>query len=77
MKMDDPKILAARAIYRAQHLQEFVVLRDESNMILNGTVRYNLHHRPGSAYKITVPAMSLAEAEAKVDEWIEEMRNAE
>jgi hypothetical protein len=77
MKINDVKVLAARAIYRAQHLQEFVVLRNENDMILNGTIRYDLHHRPGSAYKITVPAMSLAEAEAKVDEWIEEMRNAE
>jgi hypothetical protein len=77
MKINDVKILAARAIYRAQNLQEFVVLRNEDDMILNGTIRYDLHHRPGSAYKITVPAMSLAEAETKVDEWIEEMRNAE
>jgi hypothetical protein len=75
--MNNIKILADRAIYRAQHLKEFVVLRDENDMILNGTIRYDLHHRPGSAYKITVPAMSLAEAEAKVDKWIEEMRNAE
>jgi hypothetical protein len=77
MKINDVKVLAARAIYRAQHLQEFVVLRNENDMILNGTIRYDLRHQPGSAYKITVPAMSLAEAEAKVDEWIEEMRNAE
>ena len=75
--MNDIKILADRAIYRAQHLKEFVVLRDENDIILNGTIRYDIRHTSGSAYKITVPAMSLAEAESKVDEWIEEMRSAE
>jgi hypothetical protein len=67
---------AENAIYRAMHLQEFTVLRDENDMILNGTIRYDIHHRPGTAYRITVPAMSQAEAEARVDEWISEMRNA-
>jgi hypothetical protein len=70
------KELAEQAIYRAQHLQEFTVLRDENNMILNGTIRYDIRHRPGTPYQITVPAMSLAEAETRVDEWILEMRNA-
>jgi len=67
---------AENAIYRAMHLQEFTVLRDENDMILNGTIRYDIRHRPGTAYRITVPAMSQAEAEARVDEWISEMRNA-
>ena len=66
---------AENAIYRAMHLQEFTVLRDENDMILNGTIRYDIRHRPGTAYRITVPAMSQAEAEARVDEWISEMRN--
>jgi hypothetical protein len=70
------KELAEQAIYRAQNLQEFEVLRDENDMILNGTIRYDIHHRPGTPYRITVPAMSQAEAETRVDEWIEEMRNA-
>ncbi len=69
------KELAEQAIYRAQHLQEFEVLRDENDMILNGTIRYDIHHRPGTSYRITVPAMTQAEAEMRVDEWIEEMRN--
>jgi hypothetical protein len=68
---------ADQAIYRAMNLKEFEVLRDENDMILNGTVRYDIRHRPGSPYRITVPAMSQAEAEARVDEWIQEMRNAE
>ena len=70
------KELAEQAIYRAQNLQEFEVLRDENDMILNGTIRYDIRHRPGTPYRITVPAMSQAEAETRVDEWIREMRNA-
>ena len=73
--MNDIKVLAQRAIYRAQNLKEFIVLRDENCMILNGTVRYNVRHKPGSPYRITVPAMSQAEAEARVDEWLDEMRD--
>ena len=71
------KELAEQVIYRAQNLQEFEVLRDENDMILDGVRRYNLRHRPGQPYRITVPAMSQAEAETRVDEWISEMRNAE
>ena len=68
---------ADELIYRAQHLQEFTVLRDEDDMILNGVVRYSIRHRPGTPYEITVPAMSRQEAETRVDEWIKEMREAE
>ena len=68
--------LAAQAIYRAQNLQEFEVLVDETEMILNGKVRYDVHHKPGSPYRITVPALSQFEAEARVAEWIQEMRDA-
>jgi hypothetical protein len=65
---------AEQAIYRAMNLQEFEVLVDENDMILNGTVRYDIRHRPGTPYRITVPAMTQAEAKARVDEWIAEMR---
>jgi len=75
--MNSIKELAEQAIYRAQNLQEFTVLRDENDMILHGTIRYDISHRPGTPYCITVPAMSQGEAEARVDEWINEMRNAE
>ena len=71
------KELAEQAIYRAQNLQEFTVLRDENDMILDGTIRYDISHRPGTPYRITVPAISQAEAETRVDEWIREMRDAE
>ena len=71
------KELAEQAIYRAQNLQEFTVIRDENNMILDGVIRYDISHRPGTPYRIMVPAMSQKEAEARVDEWIAEMRNAE
>ena len=75
--MNDARVLAEQAIYRAQHLQEFTVLRDENDMIFNGTIRYDIRHRPGQPYRITVPAMSQAEAETRVDEWISEMRDSE
>jgi len=71
------KELAQQAIYRAQNLQEFTVIRDENDMILDGVIRYDIRHRPGTPYRITVPAMSQAEAETRVDEWISEMRSAE
>jgi hypothetical protein len=68
--------LASQAIYRAQNMRNYEVLVDEADMILNGTVRYDIHHRPGTPYRITVPAMSQAEAETRVAEWIREMRDA-
>ncbi len=67
---------AEELIYRAMNLQEFEVLVDENDMILNGTVKYDIRHRPGTPYRITVPAMSQAEADARVADWIQEMRNA-
>ena len=70
------KELAEQVIYRAQNLQEFTVIREENDMILDGVIRYDIRHRPGTPYRITVPAMSQAEAEARVDEWITEMRSA-
>jgi hypothetical protein len=73
--MNDIKVLAQQAIYRAQNLKEFEVLVDENDMILNGTIRYDIRHRPGTPYRVTVPAMSQAEAETRVDEWIAEMRD--
>ena len=75
--MNSVKELAEQAIYRAQNLQEFTVLRDENDMILNGVIRFDIRHKPGTPYRITVPAMSQDEAETRVDEWINEMRNAE
>ena len=71
------KELAEQVIYRAQNLQEFTVTRDENDMILDGVIRYDIHHRPGQPYRITVPAMTQAEAETRVDEWIREMRDSE
>ena len=70
------KELAEQAIYRAQNLQEFEVLRDENDMILDGVIRYDIRHRPGTPYRIRVPALTQKEAETRVDEWIREMRNA-
>ena len=72
--MTDVKQQAEELIYRAMNLQEFTVLRDENDMILNGTIRYDIHHRPGTPYRITVPAISQTEAEQRVDEWLREQR---
>lgn len=72
--MNDVKQQAEQLIYRAMNLQEFTVLRDENDMILHGTIRYDIRHKPGTPYCIRVPAMSQAEAEVRVDEWIQEMR---
>ena len=74
--MNNVKELAEQVIYRAQNLQEFEVLRDENDMILDGVIRYNIRHQPGQPYRITVPAMTQEEAETRVDEWIREMRSA-
>ena len=74
--MNDVKQQAEQLIYRAMNLQEFEVLRNENDMIRDGVIRYDIRHRPGTPYRITVPAMSQAEAEARVDEWITEMRSA-
>ena len=74
--MTDVKQQAEELIYRAMNLQEFTVLRDENDMILDGVIRYDIHHRPGTPYHITVPAMSQKEAETRVDDWIREMRSA-
>ena len=71
------KALAEQAIYRAQNLQEFTVLRDENDMMLDGVIRYDIRHKPGTPYRITVPAMTQTEAETRVDEWISEMRDSE
>jgi hypothetical protein len=70
------KELAEQAIYRAQNMQDFEVLVDENDMVLNGTVRYDIRHCLGTPYRITVPAMSQDEAETRVAEWIREMRDA-
>jgi hypothetical protein len=72
--MNDVKQQAEQLIYRAMNLQEFTVLRNENDMILHGTIRYDIRHKPGTPYRIRVPAMSQAEAETRVDEWIQEMR---
>ena len=70
------KAQAEELIYRAMNLQEFEVLVDENDMILNGTVRYDIRHRPGTPYRITVPAMTQTEAETRVAEWIQEMKDS-
>jgi hypothetical protein len=42
--MNDVQQQAEQLIYRAMNLQEFVVLREENDMILNGVIRYDIRH---------------------------------
>jgi hypothetical protein len=75
--MNDAKELAKNLINRARTMQEFTVTRDENCMFLNGVVRYDIRHKLGEPYYITVPAVTQAEAEQHVDTWIAEMRVVE
>ena len=69
--MNDISILADRAIERAKNLQEFVVFRDiEQVMFRHGTIPYRMNHAGGGSVEITVPAISQAEAETRVDAWL-------
>lgn len=59
-------------IDRARNLQEFTVTRDIEQVPFNGEFRYTVRHRQGEPARILVHAISQAEAEARVDEWLEE-----
>jgi len=69
--------LANNLIDRVRIMQEFIVTRNEDTMFLQGLVRYDVRHRPGESYYITVPAVTQAEAECLADKWIAEMRAVE
>ena len=65
-------MLAAEAIKRAKNLQEFTVFRDMEEIIFNGNpIPYTMNHTIGGPVEITVPAISQAEAEQRVDEWLD------
>jgi hypothetical protein len=69
--MKDVNILASRAIERAKLLQEFTVFRDMNDVIFcGGPIPYNINHVMGMPAEITVPAISQAEAEQRVDAWL-------
>ena len=73
--MKDINDLTAVAIERAKHLQEFAVFRDMDAIVFSGKpIPYSIHHNLGELAEITVPAISQAEAEQRVDEWLESQR---
>ena len=69
--MRDVNILASQAIERAKNLQEFAVFRDMADIVFCGSpIPYTLNHVRGEKVEITVPAISQAEAETRVDAWL-------
>jgi len=70
--MKNISMLAAEAIDRAKNLQEFTVFRDIEDIVFCGSpIPYTLNHVQGKQVEITVPAISQAEAETRVDEWLQ------
>jgi hypothetical protein len=73
--MKNISMLAAEAIDRAKNLQEFVVFRDMADIVFCGSpIPYTLNHVQGQQVEITVPAISQAEAETRVDAWLKGQR---
>ena len=73
--MTNVNILASRAIERAKNLQEFLVFRDMEEIIFNGNpIPYTMNHTMGGPVEISVPAMTQAEAEQRVDAWLKGQR---
>ena len=73
--MTDINNLTAVAIERARHFQEFAVFRDMDTIVFSGKpAPYSIRHTMGERAEITVPAINQAEAEQRVDEWLEGQR---
>jgi hypothetical protein len=73
--MKDINILANRAIDRAKNLQEFLVFRDMSDIVFDGTpMPYTMSHTMGMPVELAVPAISQEEAENRVDAWLKGQR---
>jgi hypothetical protein len=74
--MNNINILANRAIDRAKNLQEFLVFRDMSDIVFDGSpMPYSMSHTIGMPVELTVPAISQAEAEQRVDAWLKGQRD--
>ena len=74
--MNNINILAAEAIDRAKNLQEFAVFREMEDIVFCGApIPYTLNHVMGEQVEITVPAISQAEAESRVDAWLKGQRS--
>jgi len=73
--MKDINMLAAEAIDRAKNLQEFLVFRNIEDIVFDGgAIPYTLNHIMGGPVEIRVPAISQAEAEARVNVWLQGQR---
>ena len=73
--MTNAKDQADQLINRAKNLQEFLVFRDMEEIIFNGNpIPYTMSHAIGGPVEIVVPAVSQAEAEQRVDEWLNGQR---
>ena len=73
--MNNLHILTNQAIERAKNLQEFAVFRDMEDIVFCGSpIPYTLNHVVGQQVEITVPAISQAEAETRVDAWLQGQR---
>jgi hypothetical protein len=73
--MTDINQLASAAIERAKNLQEFVVFRDMNDIVFSGDpIPYSIRHSIGELAEIAVPAVSQAEAEQRVNQWLEGQR---
>jgi hypothetical protein len=69
--MNNVSILANQAIERAKNLQEFLVFRDMSEIVFDGTpIPYTMNHVMGGPVELHVPAISQTEAESRVDAWL-------
>jgi hypothetical protein len=70
--MNNISILANQAIDRAKKLQEFTVFRDMADIVFDGNpIPYTMNHIMGGPVELRVPAISQAEAESRVDEWLQ------
>ena len=73
--MKDINVLASQAIELAKNLKEFAVFRDMEDIVFCGSpIPYTLNHVMGEQVEITVPAISQAEAETRVDAWLQGQR---
>jgi hypothetical protein len=74
--MMNAQVLASRAIDRAKNLGEFTVFRPITDIVFDGEpMPYTMSHVLGMPVEISVPAISQAEAEQRVDAWLQSKRD--
>jgi hypothetical protein len=74
--MNNFQVLASRAIDRAKNLGEYLVFRPITDIVFDGEpMPYTMSHVMGMPVEITVPAISQAEAEQRVDDWLRSKRD--